>query len=293
MIINQLVKYCHENYSLKKGQCSLCPNHEFGQCSSKNCSLCFSAMFFNSGRTFNCVNSTYSYVCRYIYQYYSEILFLLRAIKTVFTDNGVQKYEHINVTSIGCGPCSEAFSVNSFFKEINFNGKIVYNGYDLNNQWQNIHAQLKQILPFDLNFIYENCFLHMKSISQEEYPNLLILNYVLSDIYKNGNINEFIESLVDVIIDKMPSRSIIIINDINHYNPRDYYKIIIKKVGLKNNIRCLSASFSGYPYGNIHRSYYSYIPLKQETIQGLIKLYETKFICSSAQLVIYKKSDKQ
>ena len=66
MSINKLVKFCDSKYIERKQQCLDCPNRKQGECSSCNCSKCFQEMFLSSGRTFNCVSSTYSYVCRYI-----------------------------------------------------------------------------------------------------------------------------------------------------------------------------------------------------------------------------------
>ena len=293
MPINKLVQYCHSEYLLKVEQCSQCPNRAQGSCTSKNCSTCFQEMFFeNTGRTFNCVCSTYSYVCRYIYQYSSEILHILKLLKPWFKDENGIKIDSLNVLSIGCGPCSEVFAVDSFLKEIEYNGTITYNGFDTNSIWGDVQNKAKAILPFSVNISTQNCFDYIRATSNYTYPNVLILNYLLSDICIHGNITQFINDVVENIIDPMPSRSIIIINDINLRNPRDYYKSLIQKINIKNNAGQIAFSFIGYTYGHRYNYNHTFFSLKEESIEMLIKMYGTKTLCTSAQLVILKKSNK-
>ncbi|OAV71934.1 hypothetical protein Barb4_00305 [Bacteroidales bacterium Barb4] len=253
MPINQLVKFCHSEYLLKIGQCSQCPNKAQGACISKNCSTCFQEMFFGTDRTFNCECSTYSYVCRYIYQYSSEILHLLKLVTSFFKDDSGIKIDKLNIMSIGCGPCSEVFAIESFLKEIDYdNRNVSFTGFDSNNIWSNVHNEIPKVLPFSTNILYQDCFTHIQSSSNYTYPNILIMNYLLSDICKHGNITQFIDDVVKHIIDKMPSRSMVIINDINLWDPRDYYKSLIQKINIRNNAEQIPLSFIGYNYGYRH-----------------------------------------
>ena len=293
MSINKLVKFCDSKYIERKQQCLDCPNRKQGECSSCNCSKCFQEMFFSSGRTFNCVSSTYSYVCRYIYQYSSELQYLLNIYSSLFVDeNGNQKLDKINIISIGCGPCSEAFALENFLKDINFTGDVSFCGYDLNKHWETIHSQVSSLLPFKMNFYYQDCFEHISNVDNYQYPNVLILNYVLSDIAKNGDLQKFIESITSELVDKMPSKSIIIINDINHYNPRDAYEKFIRSMIQTNNIGYDSFSFIGYQYGKRYKYNNIFFSLGEKALLYLQKKYETKTNCSSAQLIVYKKSNK-
>lgn len=289
---NQLVQYCHSQYALKEGQCPDCPNKEQGLCVSKNCSTCFHDMFFRGKeRSFNCICSTYSYVCRYIYQYSSEIIYLLRLIKSIFT--GEHKLENLNIMSIGCGPCSEAFAIELFCDEIKYEGNISYCGFDLNPIWEEVHSFVTDNLSFPASIITEDCFQYIESKQDFSYPNILIFNYLFSDIAVRGNLNQFITDVVEKIIDKMPAKSIIIVNDINHYMSRDYYKVLIRKSNIKNNITQASLSFSGYQYGDRYSYNNAFFYLKEDSLKKLISLYDTRTLCKSAQLLMLKRSNKE
>ena len=264
-----------------------------GTCISCNCSQCFQEMFFSIGRTFNCIYSTYSYVCRYIYQYSSEILHLLYHHKFIFiSEKGEQRQDNINILSIGCGPCSEIFAFNSFLKYINYTGNISFCGFDICSEWKSIHSKISSLIPFNIDFHYENCIRYIGDTQNYQYPNILILNYVLSDICKNGDINEFINNITNNLIDKMPAKSIIIINDINHYNPRYFYNELIKKIKHNNNIGYNCLHFIGYQYGQKYKYNNIFFSLGQKNLSFLQKKYNTKTICSSAQLIIFKKNNK-
>ena len=293
MPINELVRFCNSQYISKAQQCPDCPNKEQGKCSSSNCSTCFQDMFFGAGRRFNCICSTYSYVCRYIYQYSSEILHLLRVFKKFFVDEQNNfKLEDIDILSIGSGPCSEAFAFDLFLKEISYKGNITFNGYEINNIWETVHSRVKQVLPFDVNLYYADCFTSIGSTEDFQYPNVLIMNYLLSDICKHGDIEDFLKNVVDLIINKMPPKSMIIVNDINLWKPRDYYKTLIDKVNENNNSGHASFSFIGYSYGIRYPYNHTIFSLTEKSINYLTSKYGTKIYCTSSQLVILKKSNK-
>ncbi|MBB4623802.1 hypothetical protein [Parabacteroides faecis] len=301
MSINELVQYSHSLYSKKQGQCSDCPNKEQGSCTSTNCSSCFQNMFFGNGsRTFNCVCSTYSYVCRYIFQYSSEVLHLFRVLKRWFKDESGIRINDLNVMSIGCGPCSELFAVDSILKEIGYTGNVTYDGFDTNDIWTDVQNKVKNILPYNVNIINQDCFDYLKSTPHYTYPNILIINYLLSDILKRGDLSSFISEMTEHIIDKMPPRSMIIINDINHYDVRNYYKEIISKSNSNNIISQATLGFIiNYEKNKKDMRAYEYSyngifsPFKEAVIRFLVSMYATKTSCTSAQLVVIKKSDKQ
>ena len=292
MPINQITKYCHEKYSLKKGQCKGCPNKEAGLCLSKDCGSCFTDIFFHGNRTYNCVCSTYSYVCRYIFQYTSEILHALLQYKNLFEDQNNFKY--LNIMSIGCGPCSELFAIDKFVKEIDYNRDISFNGFDNNTIWNDIQNEVKKVIPFSTTVYSENCFDHIKNNSSFIFPNVLILNYVISDIITfKGDINNFIENIVAEIIDKMPDKSIIIINDINHNTKsRNHYEIIFNKIEINNNVKQFACRFGGHAYGTPYANNNIFRFTHPSDLRALSLAYKTKTCCSSAQLLIYKVSNK-
>ncbi|GGK02940.1 hypothetical protein GCM10007084_27810 [Parabacteroides faecis] len=202
--------------------------------------------------------------------------------------------------SIGCGPCSELFAVDSILKEIGYTGNVTYDGFDTNDIWTDVQNKVKNILPYNVNIINQDCFDYLKSTPHYTYPNILIINYLLSDILKRGDLSSFISEMTEHIIDKMPPRSMIIINDINHYDVRNYYKEIISKSNSNNIISQATLGFIiNYEKNKKDMRAYEYSyngifsPFKEAVIRFLVSMYATKTSCTSAQLVVIKKSDKQ
>src|ERR1035437_5671138 len=150
MPINQLVQYCVTNALKKKEQCEQCQNKGQGTCVCKNCSSCFSEIFFtNKTRRYNCLPITYNYVCRFIYQFSSEFLYLINKIGFLFEQEQIKDIDKIKIMSIGCGPCCDIFAFDTLFKNKNLKIPIEYYGYDTNNIWSDVHEKIKEIK--DLN----------------------------------------------------------------------------------------------------------------------------------------------
>jgi hypothetical protein len=201
--------------------------------------------------------------------------------------------------SIGCGPCSEAFAFNTFFDNINFNKKeVTFIGFDTNTIWNNVQNKVKALLPF-LDIITQNCFNHIACNDNFIFPNILILNYLLSDISKQGCLSQFILDVVTRIIDKMPSDSIVIVNDINHYSVRNYYKTLIQRANERNELKSAMLSFivnyenSNYKCESYKYSYFNiFHKFNELAIKALVSLYGTKTSCTSSQLTMYKNQTK-
>ena len=105
-----------------------------------------------------------------------------------------------------------------------------------------------------IDFIYSDVFEYYKQ--NEDYPNLLILNYVISDVVRRYPIekrNSFLQSLVE-LIENMPKGSFVLVNDINLGNnekgARYYHSIICQKLQAKGiQIKDIKLHFkSSLPY---------------------------------------------
>ena len=208
MPINQLVQYCNEQHSRDtSGRCANCPNED-------GCISCLQCLdhihrIVTHDRTYNCPNIANCYTCKYIHKYSSEIEYLLKRYVAVFRNTQL-----IRVCSIGCGPCSELFGLHNFKRTNNFNFQIEYKGFDLNRIWQPIHRKINDLFAFDTEFIYDDVFNYYQE--NDTLPNVLILNYLLSDILRTNTdvfLNDFINKLRG-LYQKMPS-SCLIVNDIN------------------------------------------------------------------------------
>ena len=210
MPINQLVEFCLEQYN-KQGRCIDCVND--CKCIGKeDCYLCLNYIHqINTfDRTYNCKNITYNYILKHIYRYSSEIERLFNSFESL------KRVQHFKIASIGCGPCSELFGIKQFLDNNELNPIFEYIGFDYNTQWNEIQNKIVDILGEDVQFSNEDIFAYYEQYP-DRLPNVLILNYVLSDIVKFNRVgvDEFVESLID-LFNKMPN-SCIIINDISYY----------------------------------------------------------------------------
>ena len=94
----------------------------------------------------------------------------------------------------------------------------------------------------------------------------------------------------------MPAKSIVILNDINSGGksdqPRDYFVKVIEKANINNNLGQKSFYFNGYSYGEKHDFNSVILSLGRKAIDKMITLFGTRTVCTSAQLVIRKRSNK-
>jgi hypothetical protein len=169
---------------------------------------------------------------------------ILGYVKGFFNSKLRIKEDNLNIVSIGCGPCSEAFALDSFLTEIGYKykNKINFIGFDMNPVWEDVQNKVKEcITQFPINIETKDCFEYIKSKPDFIYPNILILNYVLSDVYKHDDIDIFIKNTVSDIINQMPDQSIIIVNDINcartDLNIYGSCRMLVQEAGEKNNVK--------------------------------------------------------
>jgi hypothetical protein len=280
--IHELLNQCIQKAILKKEQCLCCPNKDKGACACLNCSTCFQEIFFSrKDRIYNCENITYNYVNRYMFQYYSEIYHMLNIIKTFSLSNLFTQNKTLNICSIGCGPCSELFAINDFLNSNNIYLKQYY-GFEKNHIWGHTHKMIQELITPCI-FYYDDFF---KVVGKDiEFPDILIMNYLLSDLEAHNELNSFLGDMTS-IIDQMPTPSIIIINDINYMNPRDSFSNIYKG---KNKIDRYEFSHrGGYSYGFIINDTNVYTGMTSENINKFKEKFGTKLKCSSAMYLITK-----
>lgn len=211
------IRDCIRNYSpCETGKCvdENCNCH----CrEKKSCTDCLSDMFNNeehANRVYKCTPITFSYTIRYTNRYASEIYIVLRC---KLVNNSFQNTNKLNVLSIGCGPATELVALEKFSREQN--KQVNYYGYDLNDIWKSVQQTLQNNLT-NTNCIatfFNSDFQDNNKILPE--IDILILNYVISDIYKHKKeiVKKILENIIK-IVKKMKKNSIIIINDVNSYN---------------------------------------------------------------------------
>jgi hypothetical protein len=287
--IASLVEFCNSQYVESERRCEDCKNDCQG-----SCELCLQAIFRGMSRRYNCRNIVNYYVCKYLYKYSSEITYLLKSLPNFFSHNDTLK-----VLSVGCGPASELFGIIKFLELSAFNNRIEYYGVDLNKIWLPIHEQIKAILTisssrFAARFSHIDIFKLTDKFAQESWkPNILILQYVLSDMLNFGedDVEDFINNIINKLIKQMPFGSYLIINDINlgrdQTEPRYYYTKIFQATNKITSCGTFCYHFKNefqrfYPYGQRHPSNNILFSIPDE----IKSKYDPWRYCSSAQIAI-------
>lgn len=268
------IRDCIRNYSpCETGKCvdENCNCH----CrEKKSCTDCLSDMFNNeehANRVYKCIPITFSYVIRYTNRYASEIYTVLRC---KLVSNTFQNIKKLNVLSIGCGPATELVALEKFSREIN--KKIRYFGFDPNSIWESAQNTLQTCL------VNTNCDADFYSSefqdNNEILPkiDILILNYIVSDIYKHNRdgVEKFLENITK-IIKKMKKNSIIIINDVNSCNMgRDEIENWLNELDKKNYT--IAGAYFNYPERYSKQKFSNLINIKEFPITPL--LFDTSSI---------------
>lgn len=287
-MIQELVDFCDKSYSphIKGGPCVGDP--------LMTCENCLKEIHFkkDSSRQYDCENMCYWYVCQDIYRYASEMAWLLHD-----KELGLRKRNSpLNICSIGCGPCSELIAIEEYHHRYGLTFEYSYTGFDINNVWYPIQQKVISLSasPNAIKIINGDVFEYYNSV--DERPNMIILNYMLSDMLRYGQ--EAFSSFVDklcVFVVGLPSCAVLI-NDINRgvnkADPRYYYprikNQIVRKCGRDNVIdlhfHFVDSMKSFYPYGT-QRAKSDILFTAPDRI---VARYNTNTECHSAQMTIIK-----
>jgi len=288
MPIHNLVQACHSKISWN-GRCPDCGNDG---CQG-NCGKCLEEIHSRTQNRRYCGNLVNYYVCKHIYRYASEIEYLLTATGMNIS---VPSW---NVVSVGCGPCSELFGSIAYLSKHCSSTPMVYNGFDLNTKWQSVHNEIRTIFNLlvtgvTIDFHYIDLFKYLKAFTPPTTNspiNVLFLQYVISDMQQhNYDIKSFLELLTITVIDRMPSNSIIVVNDINHDTyARNYFGDLLRLVNKNNKVNCYTYYFEYdgmYPpqrYGIMHSNNAILYSLPTFWYK-----YSTWSTCKSVQMLIHK-----
>lgn len=222
-IYNQYLLYCLQQYQPCHPILG-CDNDPLCSCAcgeQGSCTECLSNMF-NDGnhrnRRYCCTPITYSYVIRYTNRYASEIY---KGLKHISFD----LFSHINIVSIGSGPSTELISLERYFRDYSIGLPTHYTGYDTNNIWGNCQNEIARIVE------KSNPCIKVKHINERFMPqevststsgiNILIMNYVISDILKHYGgsvVNDFLNNTITPLLRQMPPNSYVLVNDVNSSN---------------------------------------------------------------------------
>lgn len=288
MDVNDIVVYCDSHWVCPR--CGIaCGNDCKGHCLK-----CLEHIHKTDthDRTYNCANIAFCYTCKYIYKYSSEIFHILEKLGNI-----LKRAKKIRAASIGCGPASELFGLYQYRDSYKMSYCIEYDGFEKNHIWEPIHNEiLKQGGIDKIKFHYCDIFDYYDGTTP--LPNLLILNYVISDIVRQSSLEEiatFIDSLVN-LISRMHQGSFVVLNDINlgrnNTEARYYYSIIINKLA---RIGVQTKSFKLH-FPSSRQYYYSYghevnnNGVVQTIPENIEKKYDPWDECRSAALIFRKEN---
>ena len=200
--MNQMLAYCKDRYEARL--CEDCGQNcrNKGLCNgAHDCEGCLRKIHYGGSKHYNCPYECYFYVMKYFYQYASEIT--IGCFKA--PNNGMQDLVNkpeINVVSIGCGPSSELYGIKLWQYVKGSKAKLNYWGFDTNPAWMELQSLNKGIFSQDnIQYPQDDAFSFMEEPGDTD---ILILNYVVSDIYKHNPdySDEFLRKIAGLINDK-------------------------------------------------------------------------------------------
>lgn len=187
------------------------------------CAKCLSKVHFrrkNNGyvRDYDCKNMIYYYCGRYSLKHAGEIFLLLQRLSH-------RVPQEPKILSIGCGPCTDLFAYEIFYRKLDSKRKIKYYGVERNLLWSNIHSFITQnrrkynLSEFKVDYfdVIEK-FSRLEQIIEKEKPNIISFQYVLSDMTKYHDVEfvkRFTEKLIKRAFEILPESTMIIFNDTN------------------------------------------------------------------------------
>ena len=197
--------------------CQNCVNAK--KCEGCNTCKCYDSCIhplhhYNSnGKTYNCLNMAYNYVVKHFYRFASEIEY---AFHIVYHAEQHNWKDNINVVSLGCGPSSELYGIINELQNQQSNLVVSYHGFDTNAIWQKIwNLNIDICKQHNVTYTTDDMFAYYTEHS-DEHIDILILNYLLSDVARNMQNEEktaFLDKLAE-FIDVMDVQYVIF-NDIS------------------------------------------------------------------------------
>ena len=210
---------CKNKYDNCPSCINSCPHNLFCKVNMCPISICDQCMHhiqwaLHPSFSYSCKRITYHYVLRFLNRFASEIAYAMANYKF----GSIKKY---NVVSLGCGPGSEVYGIIGILKAKKLPICLDYQGYDLNDVWedvQKISGRCLAQMNHQVLFLRQDMFNSFKGFNGESVD-LLILNYLLSDVEKFANNiaqkKSFIVNLAEFVI--MNGVNNILFNDNSFY----------------------------------------------------------------------------
>ena len=290
-MIEKLVELSDNRF--KKSKCWLC---SYRKHCPHDCGRCLHYIHTPdkapAPRKYDCGRMCDYYVCKYSHKYMSELYYALRGLKDLKNIN------NLKVLSIGCGPCTDILALDYLKKHGLYNyNSIEYRGVEIDtNIWKRIYADIKEIAPdtYDINIINADACSYVDQLLEQEWkPNLIVFQYVFSDMQKHSQ-EEKIMHLLETIgkyVSQCENGLYIVCNDINlsrQFNGgREFFDMLLNKISCKTQyiqFHFNNTNKSGhFNYGQEHKSNNLVCPIPDKILS-----YEPFTSCASAQMIIKK-----
>jgi len=290
-MISKLTSLCCKRY--KESKCWIC---SYRKHCPHDCGKCLHYIHTPSAapapRKYDCGHMMDYYVCKYSHKYMSELCYALKRLKDV------REVDKLKILSVGCGPCTDLMAIEHLWKNGDYKfSSLDYRGVEINPRiWDKIYDDIRAINPdcFSFSIIDRDICKYVDELLEEDWhPNLIILQYVFSDMQKHSlqnDINHMI-SAMGQFIDSCSTNTYIICNDINlskRWNGgREFFDDLYN--GITSDTKCRRMHFNNsnktghYNYGDEYPSNELVITPPQT-----LELFEPYTSCTSAQMIIKK-----
>lgn len=300
MLLYNLIEKCsyRDEFQANHEQCMDC---SYGDCCPHNCQNCLQYVHYPDRapilRKYDCVHMADCYYCKYAYTYASEIVYGLSNFPEM------RCLDTLKIMSIGCGPCTELAAIDYLQQTGWFNyNKLQYIGIDpLESVWKSIWKDIIEYFGTGIEFYSADVLQFIDDIVRQNWvPNVIVFQYVFSDMYKHSDENEIIE-----FIDKLASflnsygddSIYILCNDINlsktRGGGREFFNILESKIDNPKYVKKLhfnnSKKLSHYEYGD---EYNNNALIFDDIPNNIKNAYEPFESCASAQILIKKERRK-
>lgn len=287
----KLTKLCDERYrshNCESCSCSLyCPH---------DCEKCLEFIHFPQNapfeRKYDCKRMMDFYVCKYAHKYTSELIYAFSMLRDL------KSRRELNVLSIGCGPCTDMLALDYLVSKGKYDvSSINYRGVEINTDiWKDIHDDLRSIIPQSWSFhiISEDICSYIDVLLQQDWkPDLIVMQYVFSDIHKHTQIQK-INTLIGSLskyIDSCKKGTYVVCNDINlstrYGGGREYFDRLYSKMSTQASIHQFHFNNSNKPN---HFDYGEELNSNALIVSPSEKLdyYQPYKSCASAQMIIKK-----
>ena len=300
MLLYDLIEKCSYRNELRN-KSEKCEDCSYRNCCPGNCQICLQYIHFPkkapAPRKYDCAHMADYYYCKYAYRYASEIVYGLNYFAEI------QKIKKLKIMSIGCGPCTELAAFEYLKKQGKLNyDELQFRGIDpLRDVWINIWNDITDYFGDEVKFFSRDVLQLVDIIVKQSWiPDVLVFQYVFSDMYKKteeGEITQFINKLTTFLNSCKEKPIYILCNDINlstaYGGGREFFDVLESKIDEPKIVRRKhfnnSDKDSHFEYGD---EYNSNVLVFDHISDKINNIYIPFGSCASAQILIKKAKTK-